>query len=239
MCTKSEERVPLDQIKDQLKTGDVIIMRGARFFSDAIACVTSSKFSHTAMVARYPGDDTIYCFCSTPNAGHFNSRGEDTWRTGVVCLKLEDELKSGIYMDCVIRKLKAPLSDEKEAKLKQFYEDTKHKKYEQSAVQLAYSSCDCGIWPFKACCHNSANLDEYFCSEWVAQALQHINVGIKHVSEWTPDDFDASSSEKKKRERGKELGKGVSEVLEPTQTHIAIPQDLDRSGCAIYCDCSW
>ena len=27
MCTKSEERVPLDQIKDQLKTGDVIIMR--------------------------------------------------------------------------------------------------------------------------------------------------------------------------------------------------------------------
>ena len=27
LCTKSEERVPLDQIKDQLKTGDVIIMR--------------------------------------------------------------------------------------------------------------------------------------------------------------------------------------------------------------------
>ena len=43
-------------------------------------------------------------------------------------MKLADELKSGIYMDCVIRKLKAPLSDEKEAKLKQFYEDTKHKK---------------------------------------------------------------------------------------------------------------
>ena len=37
----------------------------------------------------------------------------------------------------------------------------------------------------------------------------------------------------------KELGKGVSEVLEPTQTHIAIPKDLDRSGCATYCDCSW
>ena len=38
-------------------------------------------------------------------------------------MKLEDELKSGIYMDCVIRKLKVPLSDEKDAKLKQFCKD--------------------------------------------------------------------------------------------------------------------
>lgn len=237
-CGKNEPAIPLQDLAPDLKTGDVVIMRGARFFSDFIACVTRSSFSHTAMVVKYPDDPEIWLYCSTPNAGHFLPRGEERWRKGVMCIRFSDELKSGIYMDCVVRKLKDPLTDEQTEKLYKFYEETKHKAYEKSIVQLAYASCDCRCCG-KSCCHNRRNLDEYFCSEWVATALQHIGIDLKNVSEYTPDDFAASESKSKRLRVARDLGKGVNEALESSQIHVEIPKDLDRSGWSIYCDCSW
>jgi hypothetical protein len=197
-------------------------------------CGTSSKWSHTAIFARY--DDGLYLHHSTPNPGKFVGRGETEVSYGVMATKFSDELKSGWYNDVAVRKLKEPLTPDQEAKFFEFFEKTRGTPYEHSKLQLGYAACDwrcCGV----NFCANAEDLDQFFCSEFVAASLRASGFSVldtdgdlavrSNVSEFTPADFST-----------KETGKSVDAILEPAQIHIAIPKDTTVSYWQAKCDCT-
>ena len=83
-------------------------------------CGTSSRYSHTLVFARYP-DGSLYLHHSTPNPGKLVGLGDSEPSYGVMATKLEDELQSGWFFDCAVRRLCKPLTEEERDKFFAFF----------------------------------------------------------------------------------------------------------------------
>ena len=189
-------------------------------------CGTSSRYSHTAVFARYP-DGSLYLHHSTPNPGKLVGLGDSEPSYGVMATKLEDKLQSGWFIDCAVRCLRKPLTEEERDKCFAFFVQQQDKNNEQDMSELAYWAIDitcCGI----DCCLNKEDNSSYFCREFVAAALQSTGRVIFKVpvNEMTPQDFASSSSQV------------IDGLLQQEVIHVPIRKKTHVSKWRAFWDCT-
>ncbi len=179
------------EIRNKLKTGDLVLFSGKGAFSDIIKYGTLSKWSHVGMVLKIPEYDFITVWESTTLS---NVIDLDTAmpRKGVQLVPLSDRIQkySG---DISIRHLEGgDLPSNAIRRLMDLRVELKGKRYERSKVELFKAAYD---GPFG---HNSEDLSSIFCSELVAEAYQCLGLVSENKSsnEYTPADF----SEKRMKE---------------------------------------
>ena len=157
-------------------------------------CSTRSKYSHTAVFVHHP-DGSLYLHLSTPNPRKLVGLGDSQPSYGVIATKLEDKLWSWLFVDCAVRHLRKPLKEVKD-KFFAFFLQQRDNNYEQNMWELAYSAMGTACCKIN-CCLNKENDSSYFCSEFVAAALQstgRVTLQVP-VIEMTPKDFAPSSSQ--------------------------------------------
>lgn len=184
-----------DDIRSQLKTGDILLFSGKGGISEGIKFFTVSKWSHVGMVYRFddPRDakGSVFCWESTTLS---NLEDADTGKLtkGVQRVELSERLErcfAGGYEICV-RPLSSPLTNDMIRKLNDFRHDVSGRPYEKDKIELLKAAYD-GI--FGA---NKEDLSSLFCSELVAEAYQRIGLLTEKTpsNEYTPKDFSSEKS---------------------------------------------
>jgi len=171
-------------IRNELKTGDLVLFSGKGAFSDIIKYGTLSKWSHIGMILRIPEYDFLTVWESTTLSDVVDLES-GTPRKGVQLVPLSDRVQkySG---DISVRKLQgAELPVNSLEDLMELRKELKGKRYERSKMELFRSAYD---GPFG---HNSEDLSSLFCSELVAEAYQRLSLVTeeKPSNEYTPADF--------------------------------------------------
>ncbi|OGR24926.1 MAG: hypothetical protein A2277_16825 [Desulfobacterales bacterium RIFOXYA12_FULL_46_15] len=183
-----------ENIRSQLKTGDILLFSGKGRISEGIKFFTLSKWSHVGMIYRF--DDSrdpkgsIFCWESTTLS---NLEDADTGKLtqGVQRVELSERLErcfaSGYEIS--VRSLSKNLTDDMIRTLNDFRHVVSGRPYEKDKIELLKAAYD-GI--FGA---NREDLSSLFCSELVAEAYQRMGLLPENTpsNEYTPKDF---SSEK-------------------------------------------
>ena len=159
-----------EDIRSELKTGDVLLFSGKGFVSWLIKLATFSQYSHVGMV--YVIGRGVYCWESTSISKH---------RDGVQISLLSNRLLS--YKGTVsVRRLETNRDSDFYNSLEDFRQQVKGRKYEQNIWELMGAAL-----PWR----NTVNLVTIFCSELVAAAWQRMKVlkDDKPSNEYTPADF--------------------------------------------------
>ncbi|OUC16724.1 MAG: hypothetical protein B0A82_00415 [Alkalinema sp. CACIAM 70d] len=184
-----------EDIRNQLKTGDIILFSGKGGLSDGIKFFTVSKWSHVAMVYRFddPLDPkgSVFCWESTT----LNSiKDADTGRLtkGVQRLELSERLEKCFAngYEINIRPLSQPLTDSMIIALNNFRHEVSGRPYEKNKIELLKSAYD-GIFG-----DNCEDLSSLFCSELIAEAYQKMGLLTERIpsNEYTPKDFSTQRS---------------------------------------------
>lgn len=178
-------------IRNELKTGDLVMFSGKGAFSDIIKYGTLSKWSHVGMILHIPEYDFLTVWESTTLS---DVKDLDTGlpRKGVQLVPLSDRVQkySG---EISVRRLQGDdLPKNSLRKLMDLRKELRGKRYERSKVELFKSAYDGPLG------HNKEDLSSIFCSELVAEAYQRLGLLTEEKSsnEYTPADF----SEKKMKE---------------------------------------
>lgn len=183
-----------EDIRSQLKTGDILLFSGKGGISEGIKFFTLSKWSHVGMIYRFddPRDakGSIFCWESTTLS---NLEDADTGKLtkGVQRVELSERLErcfaSGY--DICVRPLAKSLTEEMIRTLNDFRHEVSGRPYEKDKIELLKAAYD-GIFG-----DNKEDLSSLFCSELVAEAYQRMGLLTQKTpsNEYTPKDF---SSEK-------------------------------------------
>ena len=142
-------------IRNELKTGDLVLFSGKGAFSDIIKYGTLSKWSHIGMILRIPEYDFLTVWESTTLSDVVDLES-GTPRKGVQLVPLSDRVQkySG---DISVRKLQgAELPVNSLEDLMELRKELKGKRYERSKMELFRSAYD---GPFG---HNSEDLSSLF-----------------------------------------------------------------------------
>lgn len=184
-----------EDIRNQLKTGDILLFSGKGGISEGIKFFTLSKWSHVGMVYRFddPHDakGSIFCWESTTLS---NLEDADTGKLtkGVQRVELSERLErcfaSGYEIS--VRPLAKSLTDDMVRVLNDFRHEVSGRPYEKDKIELLKAAHD-GIFG-----DNKEDLSSLFCSELVAEAYQRMGLLTEKIpsNEYTPKDF---SSEKR------------------------------------------
>lgn len=175
---------PYEAIRDELKTGDIVLFSGKGLISAGIKWSTSSRWSHVGMILRLPEYDFITIWEST-TLSSIVDLDTNSARKGVQLVPLSARVND--YDGAIaIRKLTgaAQISDNVKA-LMQFRREVAGRPYEKSELELIKSAYD---GPFGK---NKEDLSSLFCSELVAEAYQRMGLVTyaKASNEYTPADF--------------------------------------------------
>lgn len=182
------------EIRNELKTGDILLFSGKSGISEGIKFFTLSKWSHVGMVYKIQDDldpkGSLFCWESTTLS---NVEDADTGKLtkGVQRVELSERLErcfaSGYEIS--VRQLSKTLTDQMITALNLFRHDVSGLPYEKDKIQLIKSAYD-GIFG-----KNKEDLSSFFCSELIAEAYQRMGLLTeeKPSNEYTPKDF---SSEK-------------------------------------------
>ena len=181
------------EIRDSLKTGDLILVEGKgmisslirfgyRLFSDR-----PSDYSHIGMVIRDKTLDMIYVWEST-TLSKIPDAKSGVCESGVQIVEASSRVKSiqeagGSVM---IRKLNAILNEDQMAKLSAVRKEFSGREYENDTFELFKAMYD---WKLG---NNVPDLSSLFCSEMVAAAFQRMELfDGEHIpaNEFTPEDF--------------------------------------------------
>ncbi|QDT98675.1 C40 family peptidase [Gimesia aquarii] len=176
-----------EEIRDQFKTGDIILFSGKGAFSSMIKLFSGGKWSHIGMVIRLPDfDDAVLLWESTTLTNtsdvEFNSSIK-----GVQLVALSERI-SRYAGEISLRPLNKPINESMYSDLSQLRHKLSRRPYERDELELLRSAWD-GIAGA-----NSEDLSSVFCSELVAEAYQSMGllpeppVGLPS-NEYTPLDF--------------------------------------------------
>jgi hypothetical protein len=183
-----------EDIRKQLKTGDILLFSGKGGISEGIKFFTLSKWSHVGIVYRFddPRDakGSIFCWESTTLS---NLQDADTGKLtkGVQRVELSERLErcfaSGYEVS--VRPLAKSLTDDMIRALNDFRHEVSGRPYEKDKIELLKTAYE-GIFG-----NNKEDLSSLFCSELVAEAYQRMGLLTEKMpsNEYTPKDF---SSEK-------------------------------------------
>lgn len=181
-------------IRSQLKTGDILLFSGKGGISDGIKFFTLSNWSHVGMIYRFddPLDPlgSIFCWEST-TLSDISDADTGKLTKGVQRVELSERLEKCFAKgyQISIRQLSKPLTIDMITRLNAFRHEVSGRPYEKSKIELIKSAYD-GIFG-----KNNEDLSSLFCSELVAEAYQHMGLlsESRSSNEFTPKDF---SSEK-------------------------------------------
>ncbi len=182
-------------VRDQLKTGDIVLFSGSGVVSNVIKWFTKSDWSHVGMVIRSDEHDMLLLWESTTLSKIKTVNGVE--RQGVAIRPLS-EVINGYDGKVAVRKLIHKLTTDDIKILAKFREEVKGRPYEESKLELFKSAYD---WIGGA---NDEDLSSIFCSELIAEFYQRIGIIESYTSsnEYTPADF------------GTLFGNQLSEIIE-------------------------
>lgn len=193
-----------EMIRQQLKTGDILLFSGKGVVSDGIKFFTISKWSHVGMVYKVDDGDIIFCWESTTLTDV--SDAETGKRTkGVQLTVLSERIEACLASSYEInlRQISAPLTDNMLMSLKKFRSDVSGRPYEKNKIELLKSVYN--SWLGK----NTEDLSSLFCSELIAEAYQQMGLLTEEEpsNEYTPKDF--SQEKSLKLQQGYSLGNEI------------------------------
>lgn len=200
------KRNKYDDIRSQLKTGDIILFSGTQGFSSVIKFFTRSPWSHIGIVCVLKKWDMVAVWESTTEAQFDMATRRVT--TGVQLNPLSTRLRA-FKGEMAVRQLQGVELTEEEIKtLIQLRKELKGRAYETNKFSLLQSAYD-GVARIGAA---QEDLSSLFCSELVAEAYQRLNLLDVSLpsAEYVPADFG--------EDRGLQLSRGTlgeTIILEP------------------------
>lgn len=196
-------------LRSQLKTGDVLLFSGKSGISEGIKFFTLSKWSHLGIVYKFESDldpkgsifsweSTTLCDVADADTGKLTQ--------GVQRVELSERLERcfAAGYEISVRQLSEPLSNEMVRKLNDFRHEVSGRPYEKNRIDLIKAAWD---GPFGK---NKEDLSSLFCSELVAEAFQRMGLlgQTKPSDEYSPKDF--SAEKRLQLELGYSLGNEIS-----------------------------
>ncbi|WP_419917500.1 YiiX/YebB-like N1pC/P60 family cysteine hydrolase [Candidatus Poriferisocius sp.] len=157
-----------EDLRPQLRTGDIVLFAGRSAVSKLIRCVTHSRWSHVGMIIRYE-PDAVFVW-------------ESTVRKGVALSAFSRRIAT--YPGHVaVRRRRNILTDTEESAIHEFRRRVSGTGFERSPFQMLGSALQ-GI-------HNRADESRFFCSELVAATFKAADLlpSDRPSNEYTPDDF--------------------------------------------------
>ena len=176
--------VNYQDIRNSLKTGDVVLYSGRSLFSMAIRLSTKSNWSHCGMVIRLEEYDFVAVWESTLLTG-IKDLETNTHKRGVQLMPLSDRVNK-YRGDIAIRSLEdVTLNKEDIIKLMQLRKELARRDYESNAFEMLKAAYDGDLGA------NTEDLSAIFCSELLAEAYQSIGLLDEKTpsNEYTPADF--------------------------------------------------
>ncbi len=182
-------------MRDQLKTGDIILFSGKGGISDGIKFFTVSKWSHVGMVYRLDNpldpESSIFCWESTTLS---DIKDADTGKLtkGVQRVELSERLERCFSKgyEISVRLLSETLTDDMILALNNFRHEVSGRPYEKDKIELLKAAYE-GVLG-----DNKEDLSSLFCSELLAEAYQNMGLLTEKVpsNEYTPNDFSTERS---------------------------------------------
>lgn len=176
-----------EDIREILKTGDIVLFSGKGGISHGIKLVTNSKWSHVGMVLRLPDSKAAFLWEST-TLSNLKDAIDGKAKRGVQLVLLSDRLQK-YDGEAAIRRLQNYEVEINEYKnLMELREKLRNRPYEKDKLELIKAAYDGPLG------HNEEDLSSLFCSELVAEAYQEVGLLQKPPSglpsnEFTPKDF--------------------------------------------------
>lgn len=171
-------------IRNDLKTGDIVLFSGTGFISAGIKMASKSIWSHVGMVLDLP-EYNFKALWESTTLSKIKNLGTGTHMKGVQLVPLSERFKT-YDGKAAVRHLKGVhLDPEKIQDLMEFRKEIAGRPYEEDKLELIKSAYD-GIFG-----GNTEDLSSLFCSEMVAEAYQRMNLLSEDLpsNEYTPADF--------------------------------------------------
>ena len=184
----AQPKIYNEQMRDKLKTGDLVLFSGKGGISAGIKWATLSRWSHVGMIVVLPEYDFVTVWESTTLSSLVDLDTKVPHK-GVQLVPLSSRI-DGYGGEVAVRQLEGVSFDEGDLKkLMQLRRELAGKKYEQDTIELIKAAYDGPLG------RNSEDLTSLFCSELVAEAYQRLGLisEEKPSNDYTPSDF----SEKK------------------------------------------
>ena len=175
---------PYSEIRNDLKTGDLVLYSGKGAFSQIIKLVTQSRWSHVGMVLQLKEYDFLATWESTTES-KLKDLVSGKILKGVQLVPLSARIQE-YGGDIVVRQLKnVELGREQIQDLMKLRKELRGRPYEEDKMELLKAAYD-GPWG-----DNEEDLSSIFCSELVAEAYQRLGLlsQRKPSNEYTPADF--------------------------------------------------
>jgi len=171
-----------EDIRNSLKTGDIVLFSGKGNISTGIKYATRSRWSHVGMVLVLPEYDFTCLWESTTLSDIRDVSG--VLRRGVQLVPLSDRIQQ-YRGEIAFRKLLVNVPDDSILKLMILRKELRDRPYEKNKLELIRAAYD---GPFGA---NAEDLSSLFCSELVAEAYQALGLIDEREpsNEYTPADF--------------------------------------------------
>ena len=158
-----------ENVRGDLRTGDIILFSGKGGISHAIKLTTNSKWSHVGMVLRLPESQAAFLWEST-TLTNLKDAIDGRVKRGVQLVLLSDRVRT-YDGEVSVRHLRGHTVDNQNyLNLMQFRQEVRGRAYEQDKLELIRAAYD---GPFG---HNQEDLSSLFCSELVAEAYQRLGL---------------------------------------------------------------
>lgn len=170
-----------NEIRPNLKTGDLVLFSGEGLVSTGIKVSTFSKWSHVGMVFEIPEHDLIMLWESTTMSKMKDFDSGEVLK-GVQLVPLSERIKV-FNGDIGIRCLKNKLTKHQLQRVSQLRHEFKGRPYEQNKIELILAALPG---------HIDEDLSSLFCSELIAEVLQEIILlsDGRPSNDYNPGDFD-------------------------------------------------
>ena len=182
--------VAYTEIRDFLRTGDIVLYSGRQVISSIIKGITRSHWSHVGMVVRLPSIQYVTVWESTRKGTGLRDVNDGEFKRGVQLVPLSDRVDR-YDGEVAIRRLTGAGLDEGDfRRLWERRRDLSNRPYETDLLEMIKAAWD---GPFGM---NEEDLASIFCSELVAEAYQTLGLLREDVpsNEYVPSDFSSERS---------------------------------------------
>ncbi|MBI5183358.1 MAG: hypothetical protein HY999_03235 [Nitrospinae bacterium] len=181
-----------NEIRSNIKTGDIVLFSGKGGVSPFIKWFTRSKWSHIGMALCLPEWDMVLLWEST-TLDDIKDIEDGITKRGVQLVALSDRIRT--YKGGVaVRHLSIGITESMRQQLSSFRNEVKNRPFEKDKIEMIKAGYD---GPFG---ENIEDLSSLFCSEMVAEAYQRM--GLLHEppqgkpsNEYTPREFSSANTE--------------------------------------------
>jgi hypothetical protein len=188
MVTQEEPLPTYNDIRDQLRTGDLVLFSGKSAVSNIIKLFSGGKWSHVGMVLIMEEFDRMVLLWESTTLSNIPDIETQTPTKGVQLLPLSQRVAT-YQGEITVRRLNKVISDGMYTSLGEARKELSRKPYERSQIELLKVAYD-GIGGASS----GEDLSSLFCSELVAEAYQAMGLLPEYPTglpsnEYTPIDF--------------------------------------------------